>query len=249
MADQKLSELVELAATPAVDDEVYIRDVSEAAADESKRITIANLTAAGVSARAYQANAQTLDNGDWRAVMLDTEDWDTGGDMDVTVRTGVADATEANKLHDADGGFEAGDVGATVWNTTDNTYAIVSAFVDSGELTLDTDIMVDTEGYKLFRSWFVCPADGKYIVTITSRFESLADAVPWGIGIYKNGSFTVALYALTTGAANYAATSLSDIIDASANDKIQSIVLQISGGVEPMAPGTGSTCLASHRLS
>ena len=43
MADQKLSELVELAATPAVDDEVYIRDVSEAAADESKRITVASL--------------------------------------------------------------------------------------------------------------------------------------------------------------------------------------------------------------
>lgn len=45
MADQKLSELTELAATPASDDEIYIRDVSEAAAQESKRITIANLLA------------------------------------------------------------------------------------------------------------------------------------------------------------------------------------------------------------
>lgn len=43
MADRKLSELTELAAAPAVDDEVYIRDVSEAAADESKRITVTNL--------------------------------------------------------------------------------------------------------------------------------------------------------------------------------------------------------------
>jgi len=43
MADQKLSELTELDATPADDDEVYIRDVSEAASLESKRITIANL--------------------------------------------------------------------------------------------------------------------------------------------------------------------------------------------------------------
>ena len=48
MADTKLSALIELAATPAVDDEVYIRDVSEAAADESKRITIANLLPSGV---------------------------------------------------------------------------------------------------------------------------------------------------------------------------------------------------------
>jgi len=43
MADTKLSELTELAAAPAVDDEIYIRDVSEAAISESKRITIANL--------------------------------------------------------------------------------------------------------------------------------------------------------------------------------------------------------------
>jgi len=43
MADTKLSALTELATTPAVDDEVYIRDVSEVASAESKRITIANL--------------------------------------------------------------------------------------------------------------------------------------------------------------------------------------------------------------
>ena len=43
MADKKLSSLTELAATPAVNDEIYIRDVSEAPSSESKRISIANL--------------------------------------------------------------------------------------------------------------------------------------------------------------------------------------------------------------
>jgi len=43
MADTKLSALTELAAAPAVDDEVYIRDVSEVPTAESKRITIANV--------------------------------------------------------------------------------------------------------------------------------------------------------------------------------------------------------------
>ncbi len=43
MADKKLSELNELAASPAGDDEVYIRDVSEGASAESKRITVGNL--------------------------------------------------------------------------------------------------------------------------------------------------------------------------------------------------------------
>ena len=45
MADTKLSALTELAATPADTDEVYIRDVSEPAATESKRITVVNLLA------------------------------------------------------------------------------------------------------------------------------------------------------------------------------------------------------------
>lgn len=56
MADAKLSALTELAATPATGDEVYIRDISEAAADESKRITLANLLAA------YNALTSTLTN-------------------------------------------------------------------------------------------------------------------------------------------------------------------------------------------
>ena len=43
MADSKLSALTELAVVPATDDELYIRDVSEVAASESKRITVANL--------------------------------------------------------------------------------------------------------------------------------------------------------------------------------------------------------------
>ena len=43
MADTKVSTLTELAAGPAETDEVYIRDVSEAAADESKRITAVEL--------------------------------------------------------------------------------------------------------------------------------------------------------------------------------------------------------------
>ena len=43
MADTKLSALTELNATPQNSDELYIRDISEVAADESKRITRQNL--------------------------------------------------------------------------------------------------------------------------------------------------------------------------------------------------------------
>lgn len=66
-----------------------------------------------------------------------------------TPNSGTADATEANKLHDDDGGFADTDVGKRVKNTTDTTYAFVTAFVDSGELTLDADIFVNGENYDL----------------------------------------------------------------------------------------------------
>ena len=45
MADSKLSALAALAVAPASDDEIYIRDISEAAADESKRILISTFMA------------------------------------------------------------------------------------------------------------------------------------------------------------------------------------------------------------
>jgi len=47
MADTKLSDLVELSATPASNDEFYVRDESEGAADESKKIQYSNLVPAG----------------------------------------------------------------------------------------------------------------------------------------------------------------------------------------------------------
>ena len=65
---------------------------------------------------------------------------------------GVADATEANKLHDADGGFQATDIGKWIHNTTDNTWTTVSGFVDSGELDLTDDIMANTESYIMYPS-------------------------------------------------------------------------------------------------
>ena len=65
---------------------------------------------------------------------------------------GAADATEANKLHDADGDFAATDIGKWIHNTTDDTWTTVSGFVDSGELDLTDDIMADTEDYIMYPS-------------------------------------------------------------------------------------------------
>jgi len=71
-------------------------------------------------------------------------DWDTipysQFEVPFYALTGTADATEALRLHDANGGFIVGLIGRRVTNSTNGTSAIVTAFVDSGELVLDTDI-------------------------------------------------------------------------------------------------------------
>lgn len=91
MADKKLSELTELAATPAVDDEVYIRDVSEAAANESKRITTANLIDAKAVAAVEAAGLTFAEN---KGIILDAV---LSGDDKYSgiVEAGVAGATLA----------------------------------------------------------------------------------------------------------------------------------------------------------
>lgn len=75
------------------------------------------------------------------------------GTVDIVIisdgSSGTADATEANKLHDADGSFTADMVGATVHNTTNSTQTTVSAFVDSGELTLNDDIFISGDDYTI----------------------------------------------------------------------------------------------------
>lgn len=152
--------------------------------------TIGNLTLAKqASSRGYLNGAvQTLAHDVWARVILDAEDHDIQNEFDSTLKTGAADATEANKLHDADGGFEAADVGAWIWNTTDNTYTTVSAFVDSGELTLAGDIMVDTEGYKLYRSKYTVTEAGNYIIIAGTGFATWTIDKRWTTGIYKNGA-------------------------------------------------------------
>ncbi len=87
MADEKLSSLTELATTPADTDEVYIRDVSEAAAAESKRITIANMNAAALAA----VEAAGLTFAENKGIILDAA-LSADGKYSGTVETGTAGA-------------------------------------------------------------------------------------------------------------------------------------------------------------
>lgn len=64
--------------------------------------------------------------------------------------TGNASSTSANKLVYATGGFTAGvDVGDEVFNSTDTTYAIVTAVDSDTQLSLSADIFTSGETFRI----------------------------------------------------------------------------------------------------
>jgi len=65
-------------------------------------------------------------------------------------KEGTADATLADHLvDDTSAQFTADDVGRTAKNVTDSTEATITAYTDAGDVTVDSDIFVDTDSYKI----------------------------------------------------------------------------------------------------
>ena len=66
-------------------------------------------------------------------------------------RTGTASGTTSDALVDAtETQFLSTDVGKVIYNTYDNTWAIVTAYVSSSQLTLSKDIMTSGEQYEIY---------------------------------------------------------------------------------------------------
>jgi len=183
-------------------DEILIED--SAAANAKKSVKLSNLSGmSGCRVRAYCSAALSAKRITWVRVPLQSEDFDSGNDFNSTGVTGTADATEANKLHDADAGFTAALVGACVHNTTDDTYAIVTAYVDSGELTISADIMADTETYVVYPSFFTAPENGYYSVRFAVALGPGADAgtdLHVVLRRYRSSTAVDIDYAFVTGA-------------------------------------------------
>lgn len=72
----------------------------------------------------------------------------------ISNKSGEATATTASHLIDTvNAQFVAGDVGKTVYNSTDKTTAKVTAYNSESDLTLDTDIMASGESYYIYHYW------------------------------------------------------------------------------------------------
>lgn len=122
-------------------------------------------------------------------LIFDTETTDTGSNFNSsTWISGTATATSANHLVDTTNNqFTAHMVGWRIKNTTDTTYAYITAYNSTSDVTVSSDIFVDGEGYELPNSKFVVPVSGYYGVKYSIRWKTgtvVADKVYDGF-IYK----------------------------------------------------------------
>lgn len=183
-----------------------------------------------VKARAHKiTTTQAILHNLFTRVILNSTDFDPNNNLDITIRTGTATSTLANHLVDTGATFGTSDVGAKVWNTTDNTYAIVTARNSATDVTLDTDIMVIGETYTMYASKFVCPIDGVYSVKGSISFEALVDACYAVARIMKNHTTMIAQQGGLTGGPGTVDLEASVIDQFAANDIITLEVYQTSG--------------------
>jgi len=203
------------------DEDIVRMDVGGTEAFHLSAIGELTLAKQAVS-RAYRTTLdQVLPASEWVRIGLNAEDFDVQNEFNTTTKSGTADATEANKLHDADGNFASSDIGAWIWNKTDNSYTQVTGFVDSGELDLADDIMADTETYELYHSIYTATEAGYYVVIGNLGFRTFEADKRFYIGIYKNGSgeafvsyhsaLAVAIYGLVSAVIYLAASDTLEL--------------------------------------
>lgn len=208
------------------------------------------LDAIGGGVNVYQATLQVIPTGAYTHILFETEVTDDNGEFDSSVVTGAADSTVSDKLHDT-GAFteaEAYYVGRTVWNTTDNTYALVTGKDSNDQLALDADIMADTEGYKLFFSRYVADGDGWRIMTITGTLVNLGDGKKIIVTGYKNGSGVV--YARTTvGGTDYVGQSAAKAIYMTDGQTLVMKIYHNHGSNLNTGPGLHSVTMSVYKVS
>ena len=92
--------------------------------------------------------------------------------------SGTTDGTTANKLVDSSQNFSSTiSVGMVVYNSTDDTFANVTAVDSDTTLTLDSDIMVSGESYTIYKTpqlpdgWLEC--DGSVVSDADSPYNGV----------------------------------------------------------------------------
>ena len=183
-----------------------------------------------VGARASRiTSTQSILTNAYIRLFFNSEDYDLNSNFDITSKSGTATATLANHLVDSAAAFVAADVGRVVWNTTDNTYARITVVNSATDVTIDTDIMVNTEAYTIFDSRFTAPISGIYIITGNVVWESLADGTANFIAIRKNYTVELAQSSTIIGAIGVPLLSIATIAQLAINDIVTLDIYQNTG--------------------
>lgn len=205
-------------------------------------------------ARAYRNGDWWLASGSWLRVPLNAETYDNQNEFDSTSKVGTATATTASHLIDTTlSPFTAADVGRWVYNSTDYTYAKVTVYNSASDLTLDTDIMVNGEGYELYASTFKATEAGYYLVCGVTRCNwTLADKWYFA-GIAKNGTVVASGgWQASVGdgtATNCISGVVADIIYLAVDDALTLMAYHNEGDAAKFRGSGDQTFMSVHKLS
>lgn len=199
---------------------------------------------------AYRATSpQYFPADQWIKVALNAELYDGQNEFDSSTVSGTATSTVANKLVDTNANFTAADNGKTVWNTTDNTYATVTAVDSSTQLSLDADIMANGEGYNLYFSRFTATEAGYYLVYGQVYFHTSGSGDQYAyVAIHKNGGGLTHTIFQVTRPLVYTLTTTC-VANLAADDKISLYVYSHDANANIGYDGGARSYLNIHRLS
>ena len=207
------------------------------------------LSVAGQSAsRAYLNFApQYIPTTAWYRVNLDVESYDVQSEFDSTTLTGTATATLASHIVDTTANqFTSGDVGKTVYNSTDHTLATVTVYNSASDLTVSSNIMSNGKGYRLYFSHFVAKEAGTYllIAKIVYYWSDVQRTTMYAGGIYKNGSLYSDMWMQSAIIGKNITVQMMDVAILAANDTIDLYAYHESPGTIRINNGVSQTSLA-----
>ncbi len=197
---------------------------------------------------AYLGIAQQVPNNTWVKFMLNSESYDIQSEFDNSVTSGTTSATTPNKLVDSGASFSAADDGKFVWNTTDNTYATITAVDNSTTLSLDTDIMESGETYSIYFARFTATVAGVYMVGGYERYTSPVADKRLHLVIRKNGADTVATAAHTSNTSSCHVVIVG-FLQLSIGDYVELWTEHNCGITEEVTSGISATALLIGKIA
>ena len=203
-------------------------------------------------ARAYLSSSQSLMGAgqENNIVLLDGENFDYSSEFDSSVLSGTATVTSAGYLIDTTKNqFTSADVGKCVYDTTDTTYGVVTAYNSAGNLTVSVSV-ASGKAYKVYWSRFKVTGAGVYVISAGVYFGAAAvDSKVFGIELWKNGSKLAEGASMTSGTGSNYGSQLSDIEYLAANDYIQLLEWENFAVTKALNVGSAETYLCIYRIA